>query len=227
MRNKSLYDWCLENNKLQLLDEWDYEKNGDITPKNISSGNDKKVWWIVRYDDPISKKHFDFSWDASVAHRKDGRGCPYLSNPAKKIWIGFNDLTSTHPHLSEEWATEENDKLGIKITDVTQGSKKEVFWICKIHGIYKSRINARTDGQGCPYCAGKQIKVGQNDLAATHPDIAKEWDFEKNGCGPETVTKGCIKNTGGSVLLDILLNKLQIIEQVGILVAHIVLVEKF
>ena len=29
-----------------LVKEWDYEKNGTLTPFNISYGSNKKVWWM-------------------------------------------------------------------------------------------------------------------------------------------------------------------------------------
>ena len=34
---------------------------------------------------------------------------------------------------------------------------------------------------GCPYCSNKKLLPGHNDLATTHPEIAKEWDYSKNG----------------------------------------------
>ena len=45
MSGKSLKTWCEENNKLELLDEWNYEKNGDLTPDNITKGSNRQVWW--------------------------------------------------------------------------------------------------------------------------------------------------------------------------------------
>ena len=30
----------------ELAMEWDYERNGDLTPENVSYGSNKKVWWI-------------------------------------------------------------------------------------------------------------------------------------------------------------------------------------
>ena len=190
IKENSLYNWCITHDASYLLDEWDYEKNGNISPKTISYGNDLKVWWIKSYDDPKTGKHFNFSWQASVAHRKEGRVCPYLSVPAKKIFVGFNDLATTHPNLASEWNYELN--TDIRIEDVTYGSTKNVYWNCSKHGPYKARISARAQGNGCPYCAGKQVLIGNNDLATVEPEIAKEWDAEKNGIGPESVTIGCI-----------------------------------
>ena len=39
----------------------------------------------------------------------------------------------------------------------------------------------RNYGRGCPVCAGQQVLAGYNDLASKRPDLAKEWNYEKNG----------------------------------------------
>jgi DNA-directed RNA polymerase subunit RPC12/RpoP len=36
-------------------------------------------------------------------------------------------------------------------------------------------------GCNCPICRGKRILKGFNDLQTLYPDIADEWDYEKNG----------------------------------------------
>ena len=41
----TLYDYCKENNKEYLLDEWDYELNKDLDPKILLPKSNKKVWW--------------------------------------------------------------------------------------------------------------------------------------------------------------------------------------
>ena len=41
---KSFYDWCIDNEKEEWLNLWDYEKN-DCTPKDISYGSTKKIFF--------------------------------------------------------------------------------------------------------------------------------------------------------------------------------------
>ena len=53
----SLQEYCIENHMEYLLDEWDYEKNGSLTPKNVTAGSIKKVWWLQPYDDNDTGKH--------------------------------------------------------------------------------------------------------------------------------------------------------------------------
>ena len=35
-----------------LAKEWNYEKNGDLKPEDVSCGSGKKVWWKLPYDVP-------------------------------------------------------------------------------------------------------------------------------------------------------------------------------
>ena len=49
-------------------------------------------------------------------------------------------------------------------------------------------------GRGCPCCANKVTVKGVNDLATTHPEVAKEWYQPLNGdVTPYDVTHGCGK----------------------------------
>lgn len=34
-----------------LAKEWNYEKNGDLRPEDVSCGSNKKIWWI-QYGEP-------------------------------------------------------------------------------------------------------------------------------------------------------------------------------
>ena len=105
--------------------------------------------------------------------------------------IKENNLATRRPDLAAEWCYEKNHKL--KPEMVPYGSNKIVWWTCPTcKNDYPMKIGNRTIlGQKCPYCAGKKIKVGFNDLGTTHPKIAAEWDYEKNdGKTPQDVTAG-------------------------------------
>ena len=76
----------------ELLSEWDYDKNSPLTPDNVTSGSNKKVWW---------KCSHGHEWLAVIYHRVKGVGCPYCSN--KKVLKGYNDLASKNPEIAKEW----------------------------------------------------------------------------------------------------------------------------
>ena len=41
-------------------------------------------------------------------------------------------------------------------------------------------IKSRNNGNGCPYCSGRLVVKGKNDLQTINPILASEWDYEKN-----------------------------------------------
>jgi len=61
----------------RLMAEWDWEKNGKLglDPSHIAYQSNKKVWW------KCLKWH---EWQASIANRNKGHGCPYCSG--RKKW---------------------------------------------------------------------------------------------------------------------------------------------
>ncbi len=51
----------------KLKKEWNYEKNGDLKPEQVSKGSKRKVWW------KCEKGH---EWQAIIANRSRGQNCP-------------------------------------------------------------------------------------------------------------------------------------------------------
>ena len=99
----------------ELMAEWNWEKNADISPSQLTIGSGQKVWW------KCNKGH---QWFASIINRsKIGSNCPYCSG--KKVLKGFNDLQTVNPILATEWNYEKNN--GFTPTDVTSGSNKKVW----------------------------------------------------------------------------------------------------
>ena len=91
-------------------------------------------------------------------------------------------LKSVHetPNLLQEWNWEENDKSGYSPMLITLGSNKRVWWKCSQGHSYQSTPNNRAAGKGCPYCSGRKALPGVNDLATVNPELAAEWDYERN-----------------------------------------------
>ncbi|MDF2478503.1 MAG: hypothetical protein K0S24_3986 [Sphingobacterium sp.] len=91
-----------------------------------------------------------------------------------------DSLLLRNPELAAEWDYEKNGEL--KPHEVLMYSKKKVFWKCKICGQgWLAVICNRSNGNGCPYCAGNKVLVGVNDLKTLYPHIAAQWDFKQNG----------------------------------------------
>jgi len=152
----------------ELCRAWDYEKNAHLIPNEIIANSQEVVWWYCH-----TQNH---SWQASVISRRQGAGCLYCSG--KAVLIGFNDLKTKRPDLAGEWDYEKNGSL--RPEHVTVQATPKVWWLCKKGHSYSSRIYNRYNGNGCPYCAGNLPMVGETDLATVHPELVKEWDYEKN-----------------------------------------------
>ena len=151
----------------ELMKEWDYEKNINLDPSNITLGVHKLVWWIC------PNGH---SYESYVYTRVKGHGCPYCAG--QKPIIGVNDFKTLNPNLIKEWDFKKNKKLLPE--NYTSNSGKKVWWICKNGHEFESTINNRVKGHGCPYCAGNKVIKGENDLATLNPKLLDEWDYEKN-----------------------------------------------
>ena len=183
----------------EIAKEWHPTKNGDLTPDKISYSSHDKVWWFLPYDDPESGSHFDFEWEATVYSRTNGSGCPYLKG--KAVWRGFNDLETLDPDLAKEWHPTKNQLLSA--SDITVNSNKVVWWYLPYDDPasgkhfdfeWQASVNSRRMN-GCPFLSGRKVWSGFNDLQTMFPDIADEWNYEKNGAlKPSEVTFGSGKN---------------------------------
>jgi hypothetical protein len=148
-----------------LSKQWNYARNLDLTPKDVTPGSHEKVWWICR------KGH---EWEALIKARNAGRGCPYC---AGKAVCDDNCLLTVNPDLASEWNYYKNGNLIPE--DVTANSGRKVWWICTKGHDWRARIADRNRGRGCPYCA--TMKACKNNcLQAAPPRLAKEWNCGKN-----------------------------------------------
>ena len=161
-----------------LFSEWHPDKNGDLELEMFSRGSEKKVWWVCE------RNH---AWQASIANRVKGSGCPYCAN--RRVLPGYNDLRTTNPELAMEWHSEKNEDLDPR--QVTQGARKLVWWRCSQGHEWQAVIADRNSGNGCPYCANKKVLANYNDLQSSDPEIAMQWHPSNNGdLRPSMVTRG-------------------------------------
>ena len=163
-----------------LASEWNYDKNGNLKPTDVTSGSNKKVWWRCKHG---------HEWQAVISHRNSKKaGCPYCSN--KKVLTGYNDLATLYPELAKEWNYEKNGNL--LPTQVIGGSHLKVWWKCEHNHEWQACIQSRSGKQhsGCPYCSGKKVLFGFNDLATKYPEFLDEWNYDKNDLSPTEISCG-------------------------------------
>lgn len=129
-------------------------------------------------------------------------------NAKNETLVLENSLLKTNPGLAAQWNYEKN--LGLKNgfghdisrpEQITAKSRQEVWW--KMDYVVPDDYEAKhlrgktftfewketpknrsalwsTKSRGCPFISGKEVWPGFNDLATLHPDMAKDWDYEKN-----------------------------------------------
>jgi hypothetical protein len=123
--------------------------NGNISLYELLPKSNVKVWW------KCEKGH---EWEALLATRSYGSGCPECSN--NRVGLD-NNLAVLRPDLAAEWDYEKNGDL--KPSQVVPGSNKRVAWICSKGHKWNALISARVNsGSKCLHCYRERGK------SATH-----------------------------------------------------------
>lgn len=126
---------------------------------SLTTGSNRMVEWRCP-DYPGTHR-----WSAVVASRVTGSGCPICAG--RRVLAGFNDLATVRPEIA---ALLVDPQIA---TRVTVGSNRTVDWRCDRGHTWSAKIESLTVlGQGCPYCAGRRVWPGFNDMATTHSDLA-------------------------------------------------------
>ena len=169
-------------NHLKLYEEWDKEANTHISPEAVGHTSKRKAFWVCE------KGH---KWEAMIFSRTvGGRSCPFCAN--QQILAGYNDLATTQPDVLARWDYKKN--VDFSPSEVSEFSHKSAWWICEKGHSWKQSIYVMTSNpsikSGCPYCYGRKVEKGFNDLLFIEPDVAKEWCFELNEFAPDEITVG-------------------------------------
>ncbi len=181
---KSLSIWCIEANRLDILKEWDKNRNVGLSPDTVSYGSEKEVSWVC------SKCKYE--WQTTVNRRttKKRTGCPKCSKinqieKTRKTKLSkVGSLQENSPQLANEWDYNLNKQM--VPSDYTLGSNQIVWWKCpSCENSYQARISARSHGSGCPKCRAirrnKAIVKNNGSLFSVNPELEKEWNPTKNG----------------------------------------------
>ena len=136
-------------------------------PRTVTVKSGKKVPW---------RCSLNHSWNARIASRTDGRGCPTCSG--HKVQVGFNDLKTRFPEIAAQ-------AEGWDPSTVNPGSDVKKPWVCALGHHWVAAIVKRTSsGRGCPYCSNNKVLKGFSDLETKFPEIAAQ----ANGWDPSTVS---------------------------------------
>ena len=89
------------------------------------------------------------------------------------------------PQLQAEWHPTKNAATFTGYP--TRYSKRKAWWRCHFGHSWQATPQARGKGSPCPYCAGKLLLPGFNDLATVNPALAREWHGERNDGDATTI----------------------------------------
>ncbi|MCQ2438549.1 MAG: hypothetical protein MJ074_02160 [Oscillospiraceae bacterium] len=163
-----------------LVKEWNAERNGKIKPEMFGINSNEIVWW------KCSKCRHE--WRTSIIHRggKSNSGCPECSKQqrgttfTKRRVTERGSLAEKNPALAAEWHPTKNGNLTPE--DITEKRFAAAWWMCPKCGYeWQASPNNRSRGIGCPCCSGRVPKIGENDFQTLYPELAKDWNYEKNG----------------------------------------------
>ncbi|MFF4829721.1 zinc-ribbon domain-containing protein [Streptomyces sp. NPDC001312] len=166
----------LEELNPSLAADWHPTRNLPLTPSQVTPQSNRRAWW---------KCPSGHEWEAVIASRTAGTGCPYCSG--RRAGYG-NDLASLFPSIAAEWHPARNRTL--TPTNVPPGSHASAWWRCARGHEWEAVVRNRTRGSGCPYCNSRGAKYG-NTLKNSAPALAAEWHPTRNASvTPEDVTPG-------------------------------------
>ena len=171
----SFEQWCIENEKEDWLELWDYELN-DCTPKDISYGTQKKYYFKCPrglHDSELKR----------ISDLTNGR-TEFKCNSCNSFeqWCIENE--------KEDWLALWDYKLnGCTPKDVSYSSNKKYYFKCPkgLHDSEEKRIADLTTGNTefkCKYCNS----FGQWCIDNNETELLNLWDYKLNKCTPKDIS---------------------------------------
>lgn len=141
----------------ELIDIWDFEKNGENTPYNVTISQNIEIYWYC--------KKCRSSWKSNIRN-KETNACPICTGHTLKK--GVNDFKSWCLRNNKSILKMYSSKNEIGSSDITYSSGKEVIWECpKFHHTWKATINSvvsRSSTLDCNNCKKDDSCINQNNI---------------------------------------------------------------
>ncbi len=156
----------LKDTHPEITKEWCYEKNGVLTPELFSKGSNQKFWWKCKYG------HY---WQSAINNRVSrNSGCPdcyltTLSERSRKSRLKkTKSLIQANPSYLIMYDLKKNE---LPPSEIAVKSNIDIWWRCQFGHSFRKKPIYMADNHDCPIC---------NTLPIMFPEIAAEWNFEKN-----------------------------------------------
>lgn len=148
-------------------------KNFELLSEKYIDSEEKMLWKCTKEE---CQEIFDMRFNDIL---NKNCGCPYCSGVRVSI---NNCLATRNPELAKQWHSTLNGDF--TPYNFTYGSSQYAWWQCDKGHEWYVQIGNRNTGTDCPYCSGK-LPTENYNLLICHPEICKEWDYEKNVKNPE------------------------------------------
>lgn len=142
----------------ELIHEWHTEKNGQLTPFNVTRQSNKLVWW------KCVKGH---EWETAVYSRSSS-GCPYCR---RSLITSERSLFYRAPDLAKQWHPQKNGDWTVHNT--LYGSDRKIWWLCQCGHEWEAKIHNRMIHRKCPVCRsfpGQEASLTSSSAAAQVKD---------------------------------------------------------
>lgn len=185
----------------EIFEQLDFTKNAKEFPNinldKITYGSKRKLWWVCE----IHGSYLD-----TPNHRTNMRTkCPKCSRLSGKIKLKRKLLekSKAENRLLKDYSSKLFSEINIEntlkyfpnidIDNFTISDKRNIFWNCEIHGLFRMPVNSRVYMKsGCQLCAKekrqkslrntatKKAKLSGNTLKLKFPELFSEIDFERS-----------------------------------------------
>ena len=169
---KSFYDWCIENNRIDLNNRFDEEKNC-CTTKDIGYKSNLKWWFKCPRGLHDSEQYYITNITDNPNKIIKCRKCNSLAQVVIDKF-GENYLWD-HWHHSNILSPWDISAGSSKINIVVQCDKND-------YHVYQQVASSFSKGIGCPYCINRQVHPNDS-LAMIYPEVISRWS-DKNSKTP-------------------------------------------
>lgn len=177
-KTTTFYDWCIENDRADLLERWDYDKNLK-SPKEISYKSKRVVFFKCPNGTHNSEKKHIGNITRKINESDECVAC--------KSFGQFGIDTINKNFIEDFWDFDLND---ISPFSIKKYSGKNIWIKCQENKLHPSYLTNGskfflTNGR-CPYCHGLKV-CPENSLGFKYPKSIDVWS-DKNEKTPYDYT---------------------------------------
>lgn len=167
----SFEQWCIDNNRQDILGRWDYELN-NCNPSDVSFKSNNKYYFKCPEGLHPSKAYKICDLHKS---KYPQMRCKQCNSFAQFIISKYGE-----DYLNKIWS----DKNTISPWDIFVRSDKKCYFNCLNNSehVYDTTLNHFTQGVRCRFCSHYEV-VENSSLGSEYPNILDIWS-DKNKCSP-------------------------------------------